>query len=230
VRPVDNRPTMKPREILLAGAVGILLIVAVIAWLISRGKETSGAASARNLKQWGIALTVYLSDNNNQLPEVGATPIEATQEKAWYNALPPYLSQTPLAELPPEERPRPGVPSLWIDPQLKAVRVWDPDTFYFNYGMNRALQPQANVRSFKVNELNYPGNVVFLTEVDGYDPDVTPDTVAFRHGGKSTSPTATANVLFCDGHVAPVTRALLVDDPASRSASNAENGVSWFEQ
>jgi prepilin-type processing-associated H-X9-DG protein len=221
---------MKPREILLALAVGVLLIVAVIAWFISHGKETSGAASARNLQQWGIALNLYLIDNENQLPETGATPIETSQEKAWYNALPPYLSQTSLAELPPDQRPRPGVPSFWIDPTLKAVRVWDSSTFYFNYAMNHALQPQANVRSFKINELNYPGNVIFLAEVDGYDPDVTPDTVVFRHGGKSTSPTATANVLFCDGHVAPVTRAVLVDDPASRAAASAENGVSWFEQ
>lgn len=221
---------MKPREILLATIVGILLLAAVVAWLVSRGKETSGIGSARNLKQWGIALTVYLSDNNNQLPEVGGDPIEPAQDKAWYNALPPYLGQTPLADLPPGNRPRPGVPSLWIDPQLEPVRIWDPSVFYFNYAMNSALQPEKGVRSFKVNELNYPGNVVFLTEVDGYDPGVTPETVAFRHGGKSSSPTATANVLFCDGHVAPVTRALLVDDPNSRSAASAENGVSWFEK
>jgi prepilin-type processing-associated H-X9-DG protein len=225
-----DRPLMKPREILLAITVGFLLIVAVIAWFASRGKDASGAASAGNLRQWGIALNLYLIDNENQLPEVGATPIEESQQKAWYNALPPYLSQKSLAELTPSERPRPGVPSIWIDPSLKPVRVWDAETYYFNYAMNRALQPQADVRSFKINELNYPGNVVFLTEVDGFDPDVTPDTVVFRHGGRPTSPTATTNVLFCDGHVAPVTRAVLVDDPASRAAAAAENGVSWFEQ
>jgi prepilin-type processing-associated H-X9-DG protein len=221
---------MKPREILLAVVVGILLVVAVVAWMLSRSRDASGVESARNLRQWGIALTVYLSDNNNQLPELGAAPVEPHQTLAWYNVLPPYLSQTPLADLPVGERPRPGVPSLWIDPSTKPVRAWDPNAFYFNYAMNRALQPQAGVRSFKINELNYPGSIVFLTEVDGYDPDVTPETVAFRHNGKPTSPKATANVLFCDGHVAPVTRAVLVDDPATRTAEQAENGVSWFEQ
>jgi len=226
----ENRPFMKPREILLACTVGVLLLVAAVAWFLARGKDAAGAESARNLQQWGIALNLYLIDNENQLPEVGATPIEATQEKAWYNALPPYLSQTALADLPPDQRPRPGVPSLWIDPVLKPVRAWDSSTFYFNYAMNQALQPQAGMRSFKINELNYPGNVVFLTEVDGFEPSVTPETVAFRHGGRPASPTAIANVLFCDGHVAPVTRAALVDDPASRAAASAENGVSWFEQ
>lgn len=221
---------MRPRELLLAGAVFILLLAAFAVWLMGRSKHASGAASARNLQQWGIALNLYLIDNENQLPEVGAAPIAATQEKAWYDALPPYLSQAPLADLPPGQRPRPGVPSLWIDPSLKAVRIWDADLYYFDYAMNHALQPQANVRSFKINEINYPGNVIFLTEVNGNDPFVTPDTAVFRHGNRPGSPASLAIVLFCDGHAAPVTRAVLVDDPAARSAAAAENGVSWFDQ
>jgi prepilin-type processing-associated H-X9-DG protein len=219
---------MKPREILLASAVGMLLLVAGIVWIQARGKDAAGAASARTLQQWGIALNLYLIDNENQLPEVGGEPIDAKQTNAWYNALPPYLGQTPLAELPVGQRPRPGVPSLWIDPVLKPVRTWDGEQFYFNYGMNSALQPQAGVRSFKINELDHPGNVVFLAEVDGYDPEVTPETVAFRHG-RTKSPSAIAQVLFCDGHVAPVTRAVLTS-PDTLSAANSENGVSWFQQ
>jgi prepilin-type processing-associated H-X9-DG protein len=229
-KPVTDRPYMKPRELLLAIAVGILLIVALAAWIMGRNKDASGATSARNLQQWGIALNLYLIDNENQLPETGSLPIAAAQEKAWYNALPPYLSQAPLADIPPAQRPRPGVPSLWIDPALKPVRIWDDEIYYFDYAMNQALQPQAGVRSFKINELNYPGNVIFITEVNGNDPFVTPETVVFRHGNRPNSPTAIANVLFCDGHVAPVTRAVLVDDPNSRSAASAEHGVSWFQQ
>ena len=221
---------MKPREILLASAVGVLLVVAAIAWLIARGHSASGAGSARNLQQWGIALNLYLIDHQNQLPEVGSTPIEAKPENAWYNALPVYLSLPPLSELPPGSRPEPGKPSLWIDPAAKAPRVWDPEVYFFNYGMNRALQPQADLRSFRINELGTPGNIVFLTETDGYEPAVTPDTVAFLHDRRPTSPTAIANVLFCDGHVAPVTRAVLVDDPEARTAAAASEGVSWFER
>lgn len=221
---------MKPREILLAAIVLVLLAVVAGVWWSARSRDASGAGSARNLQQWGIALNLYLIDNENQLPEVGFTPIEPTQEKAWYNALPTYLSQTPLAELAPADRPRPGVPSLWIDPGAKAARIWDSNLFYFNYGMNRFLQPRPDAPSFRVNELNHPGNVVFLTEVNGYEPDATPETVVFPHGPRPGSPQAIAQVLFCDGHVAPVTRATLVDDPNSRSAAQAEFGVSWFER
>ncbi len=220
---------MKPREIVLASIVGLLLLAAAIGWWIARGREATGVASARNLQQWGIALNLYLIDNENQLPEVGVAPVTPAQEKAWFNALPVYLSQTPLADLPPGQRPKPGVPSLWVDPNSRSPRNWDPEVFYFNYAMNRFLQPKADVRSFKINELTYPGNVVFLVEVNDYEPAATPDTVVFPHG-PGRGPRALTNVLFCDGHVAPVTRAALVDDPAARTAANAETGVSWFEQ
>lgn len=218
---------MKPREIALASIVVVLLGVALVAWVLSRQKDASGAASARNLQQWGIALNLYLIDNDNQLPEVGADPINPSQKRAWYNAMPPYLGQTPLADLPPGQRPRPGMVSLWIDPDTKVPRVWDPEMFYFNYAMNTFLQPEEGVRSFKINELEYPGNVVFLTEVDGYEPWVDPETVVFRHGGHGAN--AIANVLFCDGHVALVTRAVLIDSDDARRASNVASGVSWFE-
>lgn len=194
-----------------------------------REEDARRMGSARNLQQWGIALNLYLMDNNNQLPEVGKSPVSADQKHAWFNALPPYISKAPLAELPPGERPRPGVPSLWVDPVTKPVRAWDPEVFYFNYGMNAALQPDASLRSFRIYEIPHPGNVVFLAEKDGYSPEVTPDSVAFRHGrGQPSSPQAAAHVLFCDGHVMAVPRSVLTDDPAARKASSAAEGLSWF--
>lgn len=220
---------MKPREIVLAVIVVLLLAIAGVAWWMAKQRDASGVASARNLQQWGIALNLYLIDNENQLPDVGKDPITSGQKDAWFNALPPYLSQAPLADLPPDERPKPGDASLWIDPLSRPPRVWDPEVFYFNYGMNRFLQPDEGVRSYRVNELGRPGNVIFLTEVDGYEPSVTPATVSFRPGVRPTSAGAVANVLFCDGHVAPVTRGIL-DDPETMRAETAETGVSWFAE
>lgn len=221
---------MKPREILLLSLVAIGLIVAGIGWFMGRGSDASAAQSARNLQQWGIALNLYLIDNQNQLPGVGATPITAAQTSAWYNALPPYLGQGSLADLPPGSRPKPGVSSLWVVPGQREPRFWDNDVFLFNYAMNRALQPDATVRSFRIYEIEFPQHVVFMTEVNGYDPGVDPDTVDYRWGPGGVSPRAFANVLFCDGHVEPVPRATLTDDPAARRAANARDGVSWFEE
>ncbi len=226
--PVDRRITL--REILIAAAILVVLSVTVIAIVFKQQADARRVASSRNLQQWGIALNLYLIDNENQLPEIGAEPVTTEQKKAWYNALPPYISQTPLADLPEGSRPRPGVPSLWIDPASKPVKSWDPAVFFFNYGMNRSLQPVAGTRSFRIYEINFPANVVFLAEVAGYKPDIGPEDVDFRLGGSNPrSPKARTQVLFCDGHVQPVTREELVNDAGALSAAAAEHGVSWFQ-
>ncbi|MCX7869888.1 MAG: hypothetical protein N2322_08065, partial [Terrimicrobiaceae bacterium] len=207
----------------------VVLAAVSIGAFAKRGEDARRVGSARNLQQWGIALNLFLMDHNNQLPEVGKAPVKPEQKNAWFNALPPYISKPSLADIPPGERPRPGVPSLWIDPSTRPVRSWDPEVFYFNYGMNAALQPDPSSRSFRIFEIPYPGNVVFMAEKDGYSPEVTPSSVAFRHGGvKPQSPRATAHVLFCDGHVQAVPRSVLVEDPAALKASSAAEGLSWF--
>lgn len=227
--PTQRRITL--REILIATAILVVLAVVLSAILMKQKADARRVASSRNLQQWGIALNLYLIDNENQLPDVGAEPVTPEQKKAWYNALPPYISQTPLADLPEGQRPRPGVPSLWIDPASDEVRIWDPAVFFFNYGMNKYLQPVEGTRSFRIYEINYPANVVFMTETSGYTPAITPENVVFRHGGaRPTSPQAEAHVLFCDGHVQPVTRQQLVNDPNALSATAAESGVSWFQK
>ena len=219
------------REILIALAILAVLAAVLAAIFLKQEAEARRVASAHNLQQWGIALNLYLIDNENQLPEVGKDPVTLEQKKAWFNALPPYISQTPLAELPAGRRPRPGGPSLWIDPSTKPVKGWDPEVFFFNYGMNKSLQPVEGTRSFRIFEINYPANIVFMTEVAGYAPGIGPEDVVFRHdGAKPTSPKAEARVLFCDGHVQFVTRQNLVSDPKGLSAAAAETGVSWFQR
>ena len=219
------------REIVIAAAIFLALGSTAAVIFFKQQADATRAASSRNLQQWGIALNLYLIDNENQLPEIGAEPVTAAQKDAWYNALPPYISQTPLGDLPEGRRPRPGVPSLWIDPAAKPVKSWNPAAFFFNYGMNRSLQPEAGTRSFRIYEINHPANVVFLAEVAGYKPAIGPEDVDFRQGGSNPlSPKALTQVLFCDGHVQPVTREELVNDPAALSAAAAERGVSWFQR
>jgi len=221
---------MKPREIILLAIVAIALAGSTFAWLNSRSSDAFATQSASQMQQWGIALNLFLIDNQNQLPETGITPVTPTQKNAWFNALPQYLGQTPLADLPAGSRPRPGVDSLWIVPGQKEARAWDPEVFFFNYAMNQFLQPDPEKRSFRIYEIDFPHNVVFMTEVDGYEPTTRPDLVDFRFGPGGQSPRAIANVLFCDGHVEPITRSVLSDDPASRLASQAKDGVSWFQE
>lgn len=222
---VEKKITL--REIGIAAVILVVLIVAVLTITSRNAGNAKRVASFRNMQQWGIALNLYLIDNENQLPEVGQSPITTEQKKAWYNALPPYISQKPLAELPAGERPRPGVPSLWIEPGSKPVKAWDPEVFLFNYGMNKFLQPVEGTRSFRISEISYPSNIVFLVEVNGYEPGAEPENVIFPQGKGAK---AMSNVLFCDGHVQTVDKQHLVDDANTLSAAAAANGISWFKQ
>lgn len=221
---------MKFLRVAVVGLVLVAVIAVAASIFLRRGEEARRAGSARNLRQWGIALNLYLIDNKNQLPATGSVPVSAEQEDAWFNALPPYVSQKPLTELPAGERPRPGVPSLWVNPSTKPVPAWDPEVFYFNYAMNSALQPEKDIRSFRIYEIPHPAHTVFLLEVEGFVPFAGPEDVVFRYGSpRQHSPEAMAYVLFCDGHVQLVKRSELVDDPNSRRASAAEAGkISWF--
>jgi len=205
-----------------ACAIVLAAVGSILFAVLGRQKEAHiRIAASRNLQQWGIALNLFLIENDNRLPEVGKMPVARSQANAWFNALPLYLSEKPLAEIPPGERPRPGVPSLWIRPGTKPVNIWDPEVYFFNYGMNRNLQPVDGNRSFRINEIPFPGNVVFLAPTEGYSSDAGPENVVFHK-------TKTAHILFCDGHVQPVTRAKLLD-PASLPAAAAEKDVSWFQ-
>jgi hypothetical protein len=207
------------------GAVLLVIVGVIVYGNLSRQKEASLRTSeARNLQQWGIALNLYLIENENQLPEVGATPVTEEQKKAWYNVLPPYVSETSLAAIPPGQRPRPGEPSFWVRPTTKPVKIWDPQTFYFSYGMNRYLQPVETARSFRIHEIAYPGNVVFLVPVSGYTPAAVPETVVFSSDKEPEVP-----VLFCDGHVQTVKKSVLLA-PGAHEAAAAAGGPSWFEK
>lgn len=229
MHPVKRRTTL--REVIVMIVILVVLAAVITTILMKQRQDALLVAGSRNLQQWGIALNLYLIDNDNQLPEVGEAPVTVEQTKAWYNSLPLYISRPSLASLPPNERPRPGVQSPWIDPASEKVRVWDSSQFYFQYGMNQALQPDPKARSFKIYEIESPGNVVMMAPISEYSPASTPDKVVFRYGGRPTSPRAATFVLFCDGHVEKVTRARLVDDPDSRLAASAAQGkLSWFEK
>ena len=220
---------MKAREILVAVVVAATT-AAILATVFSRQQQNARvAAASRNLQQWGIALNLYLMDNRSQLPGVGGTPVTEEQSEAWYNALPPYLSRPALASLPPGERPRPGVPSLFISPASKAARIWDPEVFYFNYAMNRYLQPEGWDRGFKIFEMGHPANIIFLGETSGYTPALEPADIATAWGGRRPD-RQQGFVLFCDGHVRLVSRSELLDPESLRAAAADSGGVSWFKE
>lgn len=211
------------RASIVFGAFAIALILGIPAWQ-NQIRERNAALSAANLRQWGIALALYMGESENCLPVPGLGDDTYQAENAWYNALPPYLGLPMLKNVPSAQRPAPGKGSIWVDPAVPAkVRVAAGQTF-FSYGMNaRLVPPEGN--ALKIYEVDPPSAVVFLTEVSGFDPTARPESVVFRHGpGAPLAPTAYAHVLFCDGHVERVS-------PARWVLPVSENGsIHWNYQ
>ena len=107
--------------------IELLIVIAIIAILAAMLLPALAAAKQKayrvvclsNLKQWGLALNMYLDDNSEIFPDfsipstASGAPAGYSQDKihwsdltafanagsgnsAWFNALPPYVSQKPL--------------------------------------------------------------------------------------------------------------------------------------
>jgi len=215
------------REVIVGVTVLLVLLGMIFPWFLGQKKRGLEAGSLQNLQQWGIALNLYLIENQSTLPSVGTKPPAAEDTTAWFNALPTYLMLPQLAQLPPEQQPRPGKKSLWIDPFDAAEPALPADAFYFSYGMNRWLQPVPDYRPYKIHEIENPAATVFLAEVSGDSPGALPAQVVFRRGRVTTGPEAHTAVLFCDGHVGLQTKASLVDTPAAVDPTLSRQDPTW---
>jgi prepilin-type processing-associated H-X9-DG protein len=211
-----GRIGMTRREWCVVVALVIIALLVALPYFQQYRARSHAAVSQANLQQWGIALNLFLIENKSQLPVVGSGKSETDRldAYAWYEALPPYLSQPSLSSLPPHRRPVPGDESLWIDPAAQEKKLASGEEFHFHYGMNRFLQPDSGALSLKIYEVENPGSVVFLTEVNGGDPGAVPSTVDSRHGGGKRM----VHVLFCDGFVTAVPASELRLNPVDSRA------------
>lgn len=129
----------------------------MVSLALAKGKS---AECQNNLKQWGLALGIFLDENRGSFPTDGSSGEEGgggtynsaspTVESAWFNVLPPYVGEKPMKDLAEQGRIRvPGsgksmflCPASPIEPKLLAD--YKPDrkgnakqnTYYNSYGYN----------------------------------------------------------------------------------------------
>jgi prepilin-type processing-associated H-X9-DG protein/prepilin-type N-terminal cleavage/methylation domain-containing protein len=194
--------------------IELLVVIAVIAILVAllvpglaraKGKAKS-VACLSNVKQWSLAMQLYLEDNNDRFPYEGWTGEAINAGKnvnAWYNAVPPLAKVDSIEKMYASGRaPVPGSRSIFTCPTVRDGPTNAPtvDKPYFMYGFNNRLDPNdagGIEHQFRLSQVVQPVETVIFTEnSENQFPSTAGRYTPARHSGR-------ANLAFVDGHVEP---------------------------
>ncbi len=179
----------------------VIAIIAILAALLLPALATAKDKAQRikclsNMKQWGLAFTMYAQDNGDFVPEEGNTTAAINDgggptatdnyDSAWYNCVAPTISQPPLVNLygangHPLTPPLPGSSTIFSCPSAPApntaVGFGNPPTVgkaYFMYGENARLCVNFSTRhrapfptQTKLANVVKSTDTIFLAEGDG---------------------------------------------------------------
>ena len=193
--------------------IELLVVVAIVAILAAMLLPALGAARRRaheascisQLRQWSLALLLYVDDHSGFIPWEGARS-DPDRPDAWYNTLPAYFGAPTWSDQRRAGRPvAPGDRrSVFVCPAAPRSDVQP----YWGYGINFMLLNSRGdyglpaMRRRRIEAIPQPSAVVCMT-----DKGATPDegeshpTANPNYDHKSYWHRAGANVLFCDGHV-----------------------------
>ena len=202
----------------------VIAIIGVLAGLVmsALGNARAQGQSARcvnNLRQWGLALQMYVDDHDGFIPRrgQGVNPVVViNRSEDWFNCLPRYFNSQPYSKLVAEginclpvyfgtkpfsvlvatgDAPHAGDTStIFIDPAAK-----DPGGPHFlPYAMNMYLSPWIRPQQHKFSEIPRPEQLAFMADALGPYASTVPSQLGYsvqaRHSGR-------ANVVFVDGRV-----------------------------
>jgi prepilin-type N-terminal cleavage/methylation domain-containing protein/prepilin-type processing-associated H-X9-DG protein len=179
--------------------IELLVVVAIIAILaamllpaLAKAKERANrAVCLSNLRQWGLALGMYLDDNNQVFPDFAipsstpGAPSGYSQDKvnwtdltafatagygnsAWFNALPGYVSQKPLWQYAADPANFVNSRSIFNCATARFLpgEVDPLVRVAFSYGINfKGTNGAVPARSpFKATVIAHPSSFVFFSD------------------------------------------------------------------
>ena len=192
--------------VVVIAVIGVLagLLLPMFAQVRARGLSTQCVS---NLRQWGLALTLYANDNNGYYPRrgQGIQPLgQITPSDDWFNALPPYAGQPSFLTLVNAGNPpKPGDHSIFVCP---AATPSASGQYFLPYAMNMYLSPTIRPLAHNRGQIPNPSQLAFMADGPVAWSSTVPSALGYsvqaRHAGQ-------ANVCFVDGHVAAFAGAYL---------------------
>ena len=200
-------------------SVSCMILVPAVAKVRDTGQQTHCLS---NLRQWGIALSLYLSITPSQeFPTEGfgsSGQVDIQESSAWFNVLPPLVGQVSLLERDNlgERMPRPRDRSLWTCNEIPSstAQHYQTRTPFFSYAYNlwidhasrEAEHSRAGLESrlpelLRFSNISNPSAFVLLGEHRsdsgrGRFPNCHAYHLAYRHNGEKQ----VSNLVFADGH------------------------------
>jgi prepilin-type N-terminal cleavage/methylation domain-containing protein/prepilin-type processing-associated H-X9-DG protein len=222
-RALPDRP---PGAFTLIELLVVIAIIAILASLLlpalARAKATAKrAACMSNLKQWGLALTMYLQDNEDALPRESFGPGTVLNNWAqvndpknfdvWYNALPPQVDLPRAASYFSRRADFYEKNSLFHCPSArfpKGITSGAGNYPLFSMSMNSKLI-EAPAVTILVGAVARPSQtVMFLENLLAGEPLVDPTQTTAELGQPSSYASrfvarheGRGNLVFLDGHV-----------------------------
>jgi len=228
---------------LLVVIVIIALLAALLLPALAGAKTVANRTKCRsNLKQWGLAMQMYVDENESLMPRESYgqgvklnrwshinNPISGD---VWYNALPPYASVSTASNYFLFRSAFYEEGSLFQCPTARTIGFeWDI-VARFSIAMNSKLIKSG--LPVNINDLcQEDSTVMFLDGRLHGEPMATPNMnpenlgqpsadaqrFSIRHGGRG-------NILFWDGHSESL-RGLDVVDPATGGAIQPQKKIVW---
>jgi type II secretory pathway pseudopilin PulG len=181
----------------------VCVVIAILASLLlpalhRANQKAREARCANNLRQWALALSMYLHENNDFIPRrgQGVQPLhDLDRPEDWFNALPPMLGLKGYgAMVSSSEVPKPGENSVFVCPEARPTT----NQYFLSYGMNFYLSPTLRPAPHQLSEIPDPGSLAFMADggcaYSATVPSSQPYSVQARHGH-------VASVSFLDGRV-----------------------------
>jgi prepilin-type processing-associated H-X9-DG protein/prepilin-type N-terminal cleavage/methylation domain-containing protein len=196
----------RPRAAIGFTLVELLVVIAIIVLLAALllpalARSVAGGRSAQcqsNLRQWNVALAIYLVENNDTIPRrgQGVQPLDELDRPAdWFNCLPPLAGLPAFRTLAHGGKmPRPGDKTIYVCPDARPTQY----TNFLPYAMNIYLSPWVRPQPHRLPEIPRPSLLPFMADgpcaYSAAVPSALAYTVTPRHARR-------ANVAFLDGHV-----------------------------